>query len=92
MKKLDIFPKFTLSNNTLNPNKEKFPNIEGIYSYKNYLITVYKNNGIKTVTIENSNKNKLEFDDLENIATYFIGLNYKLKKNNTIEEIKDDNN
>lgn len=91
MKKLDVFPEFVLAKENTQIKKNEFPNIEGVYFYKDFLLTVYNNNGIRSVKIENS-KSSLDHDDLENIATRFIGLNYKLKKNYTLEEVTDDKN
>lgn len=92
MKKIDIFPEFLLCKESTSLSKQINPTTLGVYNYKDFLISVYENNGIKSLSINNLDNKKLEDDELENIAIHFIGLNYKVKTNYIIEEIKDDNN
>ena len=92
MKKIDIFPEFLLCEESTIIKRKMFPNALGVYNYRDFLITVYNNDGIRSVSIDNPTDKKIEDDELENIATHFIGLNYKIKTNYVIEEIRDDNN
>ena len=92
MKKIDIFPEFLLCEESTMLLKKDNPNALGVYNYKDILISVFKNNGIKSLSIQNQGDRKIDDDELENIAVHFIGLNYKVKTNYTIEEIRDDNN
>lgn len=92
MKKIDVFPEFSLCKEYTTLSKKVDPNTLGVYNYKDFFITVYNDNGLKSLSINNPYNNKIEDDVLESIAIHFIGLNYKIKTNYTIQEIKDDNN